>query len=193
VLKNEISTFIIAGLIVLLYPKLKHIFLKKTDRFFYRFPYNRYAVLNLINRQCGLKVDYDEYFYCLSDIIEKKLKIGKSMLVLQKKNKILHIYNHNFSRKFTKLLKQLDIIPNDFINHYNQHHQKVLAFQMQPELKKIIATNNFYRETVDKFIKFGLIYFYPFMIKMSWWLLFFWVRKCRAKPIILRICNYSMN
>jgi signal transduction histidine kinase len=161
IFKNEISTFFIAGLIVIVYPRLRNIFLKKTDRFFYRFPYDSHEVSNLINRQCSLKVDYDEYFYCLSDILEKKLKISKSMLVLLKQKKIYRIYNHNFSRKLTKLLKNLEVIPNDLSIHYDRHHQKVSASELNPELNELVARHDFYRETIDKFVKFEADMFLP--------------------------------
>ncbi len=160
-LRNEISTIILAGLIIVMYPKLKYIFLKQTDRFFYRFPYDSHEVSNLINKSCHLKVEYVEYFNSLSEIFEKKLKINKFILALLKKNQIYHIYNHNFSRKFTKLLRVLNTVPPDLINYFNQHRQKALALIKPPELDEIIASNEFFKETIDKFIKYDVNLFLP--------------------------------
>jgi signal transduction histidine kinase len=160
-LRNEVSTLILAALIIAIYPGLKNIFLKKTDRLFYRFPYDSREVLSLINRNCHLVVEYQEYFACLSEIFEKKLKINKFLLVTLRKNQIHQIYNHNFSRRLIKLLKNLKAVPFDLMNYFSQFRKKELIFFKNPELDKILATQDFYMETIAKLSNFDVNLFLP--------------------------------
>ncbi len=136
-----ISSLISAALIIAFYSKFKLYFQKKTDKFFYRYPYDVNQVLKEINKNCNRKIDFDNFFTCFSEIIEEKLKINKILLVvLQKNKKPLLVKNHNFSRKLTNFLKNINC-PSGIFEFFSQNKMVAFLEEDNPVLKNIIAQN----------------------------------------------------
>ncbi len=132
------SSIISAVLIIAIYPRFKLYFQKKTDKFFYRYPYDSNKVLKEINEKCSRQIDFDNFFDYFSSIIENKLKINKILLViLQKDKNPFLVKNHNFSRKLVDFFKKVKC-PTKIYEYFNQYNHIILIRDKQPVLQDIL-------------------------------------------------------
>lgn len=159
----SVSSILAAFLILTIYPHFKLYFQKKTDRFFFRYPYNVWKVLNYIHEKCSSSQDIDELVSQLINIIEKKLKINKILFVaLNDSNKAYYLQNHNFSRKFVNMLKAIDKFPPQLNEYFCRHKQPFDFSQDQTALDKFIQEEKIFPYEVKQvFRDFGVKLFLP--------------------------------
>jgi len=136
-----LSSIISASLMLLLYPNFKLFFQKKTDKFFYRYPYDPRVVLKEISDNCNHKFDFDEFFDCFVNIIENRVKINKILLVvLNEKREPMIIKNHNFNRKMSYFIKSTKC-PKQILDYFNKYKYPVPLQNKSNELEKLIAND----------------------------------------------------
>ncbi|MCX6740190.1 MAG: ATP-binding protein [Candidatus Parcubacteria bacterium] len=152
-LAPTMSSIICAILGIAFYPRFKLYFQRVTDRFFYRYPYNANRVLKELHEKCGRQTDFDNFFICLTTIVESRLKINKILLaVIQKGERPFLVKNHNFSRKLSDFLKTTECPPIIY-EFLNQHRCPILMTENYPELEFQMKDLNLQH---DLFIKCGI-------------------------------------
>ncbi|MCX6743085.1 MAG: HAMP domain-containing sensor histidine kinase, partial [Candidatus Parcubacteria bacterium] len=155
VINPTMSSIISAALILIIYTRFKNYFLKRTDRFFYRYPYDANQVLKEINEKCNSHGDLESFFNYFVNIIEEKVKINKILLVILNKNKEpILIKNHNFSRKLVKYLK-ITKCPEKIYNYFSHNKHVALLKDSHPILKNTILNDQETLKNQDAFEKSG--------------------------------------
>jgi len=155
VITPAFSSIISAALVLIFYPRFKLYFQKKTDRLFYRYPYDANQVLKKINETCSNRIDFNDFFNCFVSIIEEKVKINKILLVILNKNKEpILIKNHNFSRKLVKYLK-ITKCPEKIYNYFSHNKHAALLKDDYPILKNTILNDQETIKNQEAFEKSG--------------------------------------
>lgn len=155
-----VSSIISAALMLIFFPKFKLYFQKKTDGFFYRFPYDANRVLKEINEKCGRQSDFDNFFSCFITIIESNLKINKILLVVLQNDKNLYlIKNHNFSHKIIELLKST-ACPDKIYEYFNCHKRAILTEEHNTKLEFIMNKLG-WNQQAELIIKCGIKFILP--------------------------------
>jgi signal transduction histidine kinase len=154
-LASTISSIVSAALIISLYSRFKLYFQKKTDKFFYRYPYDANQVLKEINEKCNSHGGLESFFACFVKIIEEKVKINKILLIILNKNKEpILIKNHNFSRKLVEYLK-ITKCPEKMYNYFSHNKHASLLKDDYPILKNTILNDQETLKNQDAFEKSG--------------------------------------
>lgn len=137
-LAPTIGSIISAVLVISLYPRFRLYFQKKTDSFFYRYPYDANRVLKEINEKCNSQIDFAVFFECFIAIIEKELKINKVLLVVLDRDEVeILIKNHNFNRKLVDCLKAVKC-PSEIYEYFNHYKHPTVVHDKYSILEEMI-------------------------------------------------------
>ncbi|MCX6744426.1 MAG: ATP-binding protein [Candidatus Parcubacteria bacterium] len=154
-LGKTLSSIISVAVLIIIYPHFKLYFQKKTDKFFYRYPYDAALVLKEINKECSNQIDFDDFFINFVRVIEEKLNINKVLLViLSNDKKPIIVKNHNFSSKLSDFFKTVEC-PSELYEYFNKFKNPALVRGNDKILENILNDEELMRRQ-ELFEKFGV-------------------------------------